>query len=135
MAISNGKKALLHVAKSKVGMSDDEYYALLEGEGLTSAADPNFTAAKFNRIMRRFEKDYGFVSNKRKGYQPPKSKEALISKITAIRLDMNLTETYVDAIAQQMFDVASHRWLDPKQLHKLVAALSYHQTRKGKAYR
>jgi AraC-like DNA-binding protein len=133
MTISKGKKALLHVAKAKTGMSDDEYRALLSSEGLASAADPGFTGAKFDRIMERFKKDYGFVSNRTKPYRPPKSKDALIGKITAIRTELGLTESYVDAICQNMFGIASYRWLDTRQLHSVVAALSYHQTRKRKA--
>lgn len=134
MAISKGKKALLHVAKSKTGLSDTEYRDLLSSEGVTSAADPEFTDQKFDRIMQRFKTDYGFVSNRKKRYQPPKSKERLMAKIYAIRTELHLTESYVDAMAQNMFGAASFRWLNPQQLHKLVAAMSYHQvrTRNGK---
>ena len=128
MSISKGKKALLHVAKGKVGMSEDEYRALLSSEGLTSAADSAFNAAKFDRIMQRF-KEMGFVSTRKKRYRPPSSKKALVSKIIAIRDDMRLTDTYIDAMAQHMFSIDTWKWLKPGDLHKLVAALSYHQKR------
>jgi len=136
LALNKGQKAVLHVAKSKTGMTDDEYRALLAGVGVASSTDPEFTQAKFETVMRSFEK-LGFVSTKRRTYRPSQKggKAGLTAKITAIRSELGLTESYVDAIAQKMFGISSYRWLDAGQLHKLVAALSYHQKRKRAATR
>ena len=39
--ISNAKKAVIHIAKAQVGMTDDEYSALLDGVGVESSVDLN----------------------------------------------------------------------------------------------
>jgi len=135
MLIDNKKKALIHVAKAKVGMSEVEYRDMLAGVGVTSSTDLNF--AKFEMVMKSFEK-LGFASRtkKRKPLNPhsafrnPKSKDRLLGKIDAIRADMGLQRGYVDAIARNMFGVDVYAWCNAQQLHKIVAALSYHQKRR-----
>lgn len=131
--INNKKKALIHVAKAKVGMSEVEYRDMLAGVGVTSSTDLNF--AKFEMVMKHFEK-MGFTRASPKGYAgqarkvPVSSKDRLLGKIDAIRADMGLQRGYVDAIARNMFGVDVYAWCNAHQLHKIVAALSYHQGRK-----
>jgi phage gp16-like protein len=132
LAISNKQKALIHVAKSKTGMSDAAYRQLLAGFGVSSCRD--LTSADFDQVMRHF-KDIGFKPL-RKFRKPPESKKRLMAKIAAIQADMNLPDAYIDGIVRQMKltnqdgrPVTSHRWLDADQLHRVVAALSYHQRR------
>jgi len=136
MAISNKKKALIHVAKAKVGMSETEYRDMLAGVGVKSSTDLN--AAKFDVVMKSFEK-LGFVSRgkSRRSINPKskiknhKSKDRLLGKVDAIRADMGLQRGYVDAIARNMFGVDVYAWCNAHQLHKIVAALMYHQKRRS----
>lgn len=133
--INNKKKALIHVAKAKVGMSETEYRDTLAGVGVASSTDLN--AATFDLVMKHFEK-MGFVSNGKSrksknpktAFQNPKSKDRLLGKIDAIMADMGLQKGYVDAIARNMFGVDVYAWCNAHQLHKIVAALMYHQKRK-----
>ena len=136
--INNKKKALIHVAKAKVGMSEVEYRDMLAGVGVTSSKDLNF--AKFEMLMKSFEK-LGFKRRRGthaspKGYagqgaQGLSSKDRLLGKVDAIRADMGLQKGYVDAIARNMFGVDVYAWCNAHQLHKIVAALTYHQKRRS----
>ena len=136
--ISNGKKALIHVAKTQLGLSDAEYLDILAtfGNGANSSRDLNDST--FEAVLDHFKR-LGFVQNK-KFFRPGGSKRRLIGKITAIRNELGLTESYVDAIVQRMSfknrdgkPIDSYRWLSAGQLHKLVAALTYHQVRRRKS--
>jgi phage gp16-like protein len=129
--INNNKKSLIHVAKARCGMSEDEYNAMLSGFGVSSSKD--LTDNDFDGVMQHFAK-LGFKSNK-PFRRPPSSKKKLMSKIEAIRAGMNLTEAYIDGMARHMFKnddgepVASYRWLNADQLRRIVAALTYHKRR------
>ncbi len=58
--ISNAQKALLHVAKSQIGISDDDYRAMLQAEaGVTSSNDLDNRG--LNRVLKRLAK-LGFVN-------------------------------------------------------------------------
>ena len=134
MAINNKQKALIHVAKSKTGMTDDEYRAMLDGLGVTSSKELDH--AGFEAAMRQF-KSLGFKSTGRYR-RPASSKDRLKAKVIAIRTDLNLTEGYLDGMVKNMKfknrdgePIASWHWLDANQLHKLVAALTYHQRRRS----
>ncbi len=134
--ITYKQKALIHVAKNRVGMNEAEYRALLESVGAASSRD--LTHAGFEAVMRHFEL-LGFVSTGKYRRPPQSSKKRLASKIQAIRAELNLPEAYIDAMCQRMFKnadgepICSWRWLSADQLHRLVAALTYHQRRQGKA--
>jgi len=125
--ISKKQIGLIHVAKQRTGMTEDEYRGLLAGFGVTSSKD--LSGAAFEEAMSHFEK-IGFKP-KNPFRKAAGGKQRLMAKVTAIRADLGLTEAYVDAIAQRMFKVASHRWLSAYQLHKLVAALTYHQRKQA----
>lgn len=127
MAISNKQKALIHIAKQRVGMSDAEYGDLLAGFGVASSRELN--RAKFDQVMRHFKKLGFHRSSKLKAQS---SKDKLLGKIEAIRAEMKLTRGYVDAIARNMFGIDVFVWCSAEQLHKIVAALTYHQRRAGK---
>jgi len=130
--IKNSQKSIIHVAKAKVGMTETEYRAMLEGFGAASSSDLN--QREFEAVMKHFEK-LGFVSRK-KFHKPAASKARLMSKVEAIKADLGLTAAYLDAMTARMFKnkdgapVGSYKWLDAGQLHKLVAALTYHQRKK-----
>jgi phage gp16-like protein len=130
--ISKSKKALIHVAKGQIGMSEDEYRSMLEGFGVSSSADPNMTDRTFNQVMSRF-KELGFKSKsqtrRRNVKNLPASKRELMRKLEAIILDMNLSWAYVDGIAKKRFQVDKAQWLDPEPLRKLLQMMIIHQKR------
>jgi hypothetical protein len=59
--ITNGRIALIHVAKARLGLDGDAYRAVLSCAGVESAADIQ-TDEQFNVIMNTFS-ELGFVSN------------------------------------------------------------------------
>lgn len=134
--ITKGQKALLHIAKAQVGMTEDEYRDLLQSVGVSSSADPGFSKVKFDQVMKHFKK-LGFRRKAAKstgqgpGARGLKSKEKLLGKVDAILNDLGLKRGYADSIAQNMFGVDLVNWCDADQLYKLVAALTYHQNRQG----
>ena len=127
--ITNKQKALIHIAKQKTGMSDQEYRDLLGSFGVASSKD--LTHGKFDSVMKHF-KDLGFKQTPGKPYKnlhPIGSKKRLLHKIEAQITEMNLSWKYVDGMAKKMFGVDQVIWCVPQQLHAIVAALNYHQKR------
>jgi len=127
--INNKQKALIHVAKSKVGMTDPEYRDLLASFNVTSSK--NLTHAKFDALIKHFQ-SLGFKKKPGKPYQrlhPIGSKERLLYKVEKQIIQMNLSWKYVDGMAKKMFGVDRVIWCLPSQLHAIVAALTYHQKR------
>jgi phage gp16-like protein len=127
--INNKQKALIHVAKTQIGMTDSEYRDLLAGFGAASSRDLSHT--KFDAVIKRFT-DLGFKKKPGKPYKklnPIGSKKRLLHKIEKQIEKMNLNWKYVDGMAQKMFGVDRVIWCIPQQLHKIVAALNYHQKR------
>lgn len=117
--------ALIHVAKSKVGMADEEYRDLLGSFGVTSSKD--LKRMDLDRIMAHFEK-LGFTP--RKPYQS--SREKLKKKIKALLTVQDLPDSYADALSKRMFGRERTAWCTAEQLRKIVAALTYHQQRKAR---
>jgi len=113
---------MLHTAKSKVGISDDDWELVKNSFGVKSSKD--FTCEQFDQILAHFVA-LGFVP--RKPYQTSRGK--LQKKVTALLAEMKLPDSYADAIAKQMFGVTRVAWCTPQQLHKIVAALEYRRQR------
>ena len=105
-------------------------------EGLGVASSKHLTQTMLDEAMKHFEK-LGFAP-KRKFYRPAGSKQRLLWKVAAILKELKRGDDYADSIAGRMFKnddgqpVRSYRWLDARQLHSLVASLTYHQKRKRK---
>jgi phage gp16-like protein len=138
--IGNREKALIHVAKSQLKMSEEDYRAVLGSVGAASSKDLN--PVQFDEVMRKF-KSYGFVhggrvpgSGSRKRQPRPAEKDPrlpLLRKIAAILAATGLTDAYVDGISKKMFGIDRYGWLNQEQLWKVVAALSVYVKRKSKA--
>jgi len=136
--IGNREKALIHVAKSQLKMSEEDYRAVLASVGAASSTELN--PVQFDEVMRKF-KSYGFVpagaarSRRRKANRPPAGdpRAPLLRKIAAILADTGLTDAYVDGISKKMFGIDRYGWLNQEQLWKVVAALSVYVKRKSKA--
>lgn len=126
--ISNKQKALLHVAKAKLGMSDMEYLAMLDRVGCQSSRD--LTQGKFKVILKHLE-TLGFVPKTKFKAPCAKSKELLTGKINAILNDLGYPWGYVEKMVKTMFGLDAVRFCTAQQLHKVVAALTYHQRRRN----
>lgn len=124
--LNNKQKAVLHVAKARTGLSEEDYRALLSQVGVESSRD--LDQKGFDVVMKHFEK-LGFKSTFSKKPKPMDSKARLMAKLYMIRRELNLPESYLDGCAQRMFNIDSYKWLNADKLHKLVSAMSYHQRR------
>ena len=129
--IGKKEKALVHVAKTQLGLSEEDYRSVLASVGVKSSTELNHV--QLDEVMKRFEAE-GF---KPKNRRPPQMRRAkadpkapLLRKIAAIMADAGLSEVYVNGMAAHMFRVQSYLWLDQEQLWKIVAALSIYQNRK-----
>ena len=131
--ISNQKKAVIHIAKAQVGMSDEEYRDLLGSVGVSSSK--KLTDTTFNKVMNRFEA-LGFQTTSKPRKRPrkvaglPPSKREIMAKLAAILLDMDLPWAYVDGIARKRFGVDTVQWLGADDLHAVLKMMIYHQKRK-----
>ena len=133
---SRKQLAVIHIAKTRLGMTEPEYRDMLSRVGVTSSKDLN--DPQLDEVMRYLE-HMGFVLPAgpagRKFKRPPvgSSKGALTRKIYALMADMQLSRAYVDAVARRMCGVGSWVWCDAEQMRKLAAALTYHQKRREAA--
>ncbi len=128
--------AKIHIAKKQLGLDETAYREMLSGiAGVESAADLDCPGRR--RVIAHL-KSCGFQpmhkSARASGmHRPPaKEKAPMISKIHAILIELSLPWSYADAMARKMFRVDRLRWLHTEQLHKLTAALIYHQKRARK---
>lgn len=135
--IGNPQKALIHVAKKQLGLTEDEYRAALGRVGVTTSKDLTFP--RYSELLDHF-KECGFtpVPKKSSGQtwrnrKQADAKEPLLGKIGAILLDLNLPWAYADSLSLKMFGIERCLWLAPWQLHKMVATLTYHQRRHANA--
>ncbi|MBI5580810.1 MAG: regulatory protein GemA [Deltaproteobacteria bacterium] len=117
---------LIHVARRKTGMTEDEYRAMLAGFGVKSSRQ--LSQIRFEQVMKHFAK-LGFKRSRGNGKRPAGSRERLRGKVAAILSDLRLTDAYADAIAKSRFNVDAWTWLEAGELCKLTAMLTYHQRR------
>jgi phage gp16-like protein len=137
--ITKRQIALIHVAKTRIGMTEDEYRAMLSGFGVESSTQ--LTQGKFERVVEYLEK-LGFTVQRPRfrgktgkrangsAGQLLSSRDRLRGKVRAILRDLRLTDAYADAIARNRFGVDAWWWLTADELYKLTAMLTYHQRRK-----
>ncbi|WP_434777669.1 gp16 family protein [Neisseria sp. Ec49-e6-T10] len=126
------KIAKIHIAKQQLCMVDDDYRALLiRITGKRSSTQLSDT--QLNDVLRELER-LGFQPKKRDITAPPNPKTdiaPMIAKIEALLAHSNLPWTYAHAMAERMFNIKRVQWLNPRQIHKLVAALQMSANRKG----
>lgn len=125
--------AKIHIAKKQFGMDDVTYREMLFNiTGFRSAADLD---SKQRWAVIKHLKARGYRSRhksaKASGMNTTTAPDRapLLSKIGAIIADLGLPWAYADGMANRMFGVDRVRWLRPDQLHKVTAALIYHQKR------
>lgn len=126
--------AKIHILAKQCGLDDEarrEMY--LAQVGKASAAD--MSPLERRRVLAHLVKAAGGKgAGTRKSGDAGKtgSRERLQAKVEAIKADLGLTDHYLDVMAKKITGVDTWKWCDAGQLHKLVAALTYHQRRKAK---
>lgn len=134
---ANRLKQIIHIAKSELGMADDDYRAMLASipvlEGATSTA--KLSIPKLEAVLEVM-KSMGFkVRPNKKSKGKPSNFDKLpaeITKIEALLADMGLPWSYADRIANQMFGIKRCAWIKKgKQLASIIAALHVEQEKRG----
>lgn len=135
--ISKGKKAQIHIAKQQLGLTDDDYRAILARvAGVSSSKD--LTDRNVGAVLNEFRR-LGFQPKapKRAGRKPNTfNKREQLGKIEAQLTDMGLSWEYAGAIAQRQTGIDRIDWLrTEKQFKGVIAALDVeHQKRDLIAY-
>ncbi|WP_447926929.1 gp16 family protein [Vreelandella sp. EE27] len=133
--ISKGKLAQIHIAKSQLGLGDDEYRAILaRTAGVSSAKE--LTNRTVGAVMHEFRR-LGFEPKPtkkagRKAPRPPRTRQNVMSKIEAMLTHAERPWAYADGIAKRMFGVERVDWLDDDQLHRLMTGLIIDAKRQGR---
>jgi phage gp16-like protein len=134
--IGNREKAMVHIAKEQLGMSEDAYRGMLASVGVASARD--LDQQGFDEVMQRL-RSAGFnpvhKSAKRSGMdkKPPKNKESLFRGIEYLLTKLELPWAYADGVAKRMFGADRLRFCNPDQTYKVMQALIMHCKRREKA--
>ncbi|MGO9375445.1 MAG: phage protein GemA/Gp16 family protein [Syntrophobacteraceae bacterium] len=130
-----GKKevTLVHVAKSQLGLSEDEYRGMLSSVGVSSSKELDYRG--FDELMNKL-RACGFKplggSKRAAGMHSDllKEKQPMLSKIGAILADLDMPWPYADKVAKKMFGVDRLRWCTTDQTWKVLQALIIFQNRK-----
>ncbi|MDO6419368.1 regulatory protein GemA [Amphritea sp. 2_MG-2023] len=122
----------IHIAKKQLGLDDETYRQMLAVlTGKNSCAQMTINELKW--VISHLKK-CGF-KNKPQTYgqrpNPGASRRALMNKVEALLADNGLHWNYAHSMAAHMFKVEKVDWLDPHQLHKLVAALEINARRQA----
>lgn len=132
--IGKKEKALVHIAKAQLSMSEIEYRDLLAAVGVTSSTQ--LTYRQFDELMELF-REAGFKSKCTSPSGPDarlsgaKEKQPMLSKIGAILADLNMPSSYADRVAKKMFGVERLRWCTSEQTWKVLQALIIFQNRRA----
>lgn len=126
--------ALIHVAKKSLQLEDDAYRAILVNvTGKSSSAALN--AQERQAVLDRFKKVGFKVVKNNAGRPKPKAapqRAALIDKIEAQLAEAKRPWKYADGVAKRICKVDRIEFCEPRDLEKIVAALSYDAKRHGR---
>ena len=116
---------LIHVAKQKVGLTEEEYHALLEGiTGKTSST--KLTIAELEAVLKAFKR-LGFQV-KKMAATPDEVGRATAEQIQYIKGVWELsarvkTEAALNAFIKRITGVPYLRWLDKQAAQKVILAV------------
>lgn len=131
--------AAIHVlANKQLGLDRETYVALLSRvAGVTSSAGLDGKGRQ--KVLDELRRLSGGTARRRAHAEMPDTPESaradiapIIGKISAMLAEADRTWEYAHSIARKMFKVERVEWLNPDQMHRLVAALSYDQQRRGR---
>lgn len=133
--ISRANQAKIHIARQQLGMTDEDYRALLSRvAGVRSSKQ--LTQHSISRVLRELE---------RLGFQPKPSQKskgkplnfnssrmpAMIEKVEAQLADMGLSWSYADAIGKRMWGIERTAWVRDEQMLKgMISALHTEQKKR-----
>ncbi len=135
MSTRNLQLSKIHIAKKDLGLDDETYRSLLARvAGVRSAKDLN--PRQIGAVLAEFAR-LGWTSgpSKKHGRKAPVAapdRAKLVGKIEAFLAEAKRSWAYADGMAYRMFKVERVEWLDPDQLRKMVAALTYDARRHGR---
>jgi phage gp16-like protein len=124
--------ALIHVGKKALGLSDEDYRAMLWA--VARAKSSGDLDAFGRRKVLGHLKSRGFKPQRKGRTQPAEGRELLVRKIRALLINDPAgakEDAYADAIAQRMFKVDRFEWCNPEQLRKIIQALEVDARRRG----
>lgn len=133
--IHRSKLAQIHIAKSQLGLSDDDYRALLARvAGVSSAKEltNRNVGAVINEFQRLGWKPAPAKRAGRKAPRPPRTRASVMRKVEALLADSGRPWAYADGMAQRMFNIERVDWLDDDQLTRLMQGLVIDAKRRGK---
>ncbi len=130
---------LIHVGRSKLGLSDDDFREMKRGlTGKDSCRD--MSLAQLRGLHRRM-KDFGWKptphpSAKESGMTLPPAavKARQLEKIGAFLADAELSWGYADGIAKRMYGVERVRFCSPEELQSVIAALAKRKLKRDGTY-
>lgn len=129
------KRRAIHAACRELGMEEETRRAMMQQvASVRSTTELNLAGA--DRVLDHLARA-GARLGKRSdvGRRPGKPKatgrDDLLGKIEAQLADMKLPWQYAHSMAHHMFQIQRLDWCDGKQLGKIIAALSYEQTKRG----
>jgi len=126
--------AQIHIAKTQLGLAEDEYRALLlQVTGKTSSKDLTWQGRK--ALLVHFKKIGFQVKSNKAGRAAPivaKDKASLMKKIEAQLAEAKLPWAYADGMAKRICKVDRIEWCEAEHLVKIIAALNIDAKRKGR---
>ena len=138
MTTRNLQLSKIHIAKKDLGLDEETYRALLgRVAGVRSAKDltPRQTGAVLAEFVRLGWEPKPVKKQARKAPKAAPDRAKLVGKIEAFLAEAKRSWAYADGMALRMFKVERVEWLDPGQLQKMVAALTYDARRHGRPER
>lgn len=138
MTTRNLQLSKIHIAKKDLGLDDETYRALLgRVAGVRSAKDLN--PRQIGAVLAEFTRlGWESAPAKNQGRKAPAAapdRAKLVGKIEAFLAEAKRSWAYADGMALRMFKVERVEWLDPQQLQKMVAALTYDARRHARPER
>lgn len=138
MNTRNLQLSKIHIAKKDLGLDDETYRALLARvAGVRSAKDLN--PRQIGAVLAEFSRlGWESAPAKKHGRKAPTAapdRVKLVCKIEAFLAEAKRSWAYADGMAMRMFQVERVEWLDPAQLQKMVAALTYDARRHARPER
>ncbi len=129
MKVTRGQLALIHVAKSKTGMTEDEYRDMLGGFGVKSSKA--LSPGRFEEVMEHFYK-LGFTHKIKMGSQlvdVKKNKQEIFAQIKETLGRMGLPWAYARKIGERKYRIRVLDDCNAKQLWNVLCALKVQQRR------
>jgi len=127
--ISKGKLALIHVAKSRLGLGDEIYRDILRNvagvESSRELDDAGFAALMDHLQSLGFQSDFG---KRNFGNRPGKASVGQVEKLRALWSSYTSgdgTDATLGRWLQRQFKVSALRFLDADKAHRAIGALSH----------